>query len=96
MRSYDDSKQIELISLLRHAHDEIETLCRENARLAPYERVLSILERALFGAPPVQGYGEDVKWRITKAIDVLMKEREEAAQAAARAPKDINDVAHAV
>ena len=78
MKTYDESKQIELISLLRHAHDEVVMLRRERDRLAPYERVLTIMERALFGPQQSQGYGEDVAWRIQKALDLLIKERDES------------------
>jgi hypothetical protein len=45
MTTYDESKQIELISILRQAHDEVVQLRRNNERLAPYERIMSIIER---------------------------------------------------
>lgn len=69
-------ERVELLNMLRSAHDEIVTLRRENARMAPQVRVLDILERAMFGPAREQGYGEDIAWRLKKRIDEIIAERE--------------------
>lgn len=68
----------ELLRLLRQAHDEIVTLRRTNAELAPrahaYDTIASLsrVERC----PPQQGYGIDVAWEIKAAVEKIEAERE--------------------
>ena len=70
--------EIEILSNYRAAHDEIVMLRRAVAELKPKATALDILERALFGMPPSQGYGEDIAWRLKKEIERMAAEREAA------------------
>ena len=68
----------EMLNHLRLAHDEIVTLRRQVAELAPKAHAydtLAILARQSVHEPP-QGYSEDVAWRLRKAVEQLEAERE--------------------
>lgn len=71
--------EIETLSNYRAAHDEIVRLRRRLSELEPQVRVLNILERALFGAPRSEGYGEDIAWRLAREVERLVASREKEA-----------------
>ena len=72
----------ETLSLLRTAHDEIMTLRRQVAELAPkahaYETIAIVARQSVH--PEQSGYGVDAAWRLRDAIEKLEAEREEERQ----------------
>lgn len=77
----------ETIQLLQRAHNEIVTLRRQVAELAPrahaYDTVAAL---ARLKEEPAQGYSEDVAWRIKQAVETLEAERK-AEQMSEQAPE---------
>lgn len=68
----------EMINLFRIAHDEIITLRRHNAELAPKAHAYDTLAAVarLKAETQGEGYGIDVAWRLKEAVDSLTAERE--------------------
>jgi len=67
----------ETLSLLRMAHDEVLTLRRQVADLAPKAHAYDTLAAfARLKDEPSQGYGVDVAWRLKEVVEKLVAERE--------------------
>lgn len=63
----EDAKQ-----MMRRCAEEIKTLRRINAELAPKADAYDTLRQVLNLLPqPSQGYGEDLVWRLEKAIQEI-------------------------
>lgn len=75
---------VENINVMRQAHDEIIGLRRRIAELEPkahaYETIAAIARLNQNGRN-LQGFGEDVAWRLQNVVDRLNAERLEEREA---------------
>lgn len=64
------------VQYLRQAAREIRELRTEVARLAGYERMWSLVDRALRAIPERQGMSEDIAWRMDRMADDMIAVKE--------------------
>lgn len=67
----------ETIRLLRMSHDEIITLRRQVAELSPKAHAYDTLAKVIrLKSEPEQGYGIDIAWELSNAVETLVAERD--------------------